>query len=215
MTLFDRLGLAAVCGMALWLGACAMPQIQGTTQVLPLQLATGELERGGLAFLTPSSVTGQEEDKQALALSFFEVVEKARPELRPVSLPAALTALNGAGLAGDYRRMLDDYRATGVFDRERLTSIGRAIGVRYLVQLKLAGFRQESKSRWGTLGLRIFETKTTTARLFMQIWDSRDGSIAWEGAVEVTSAHDSISEETVSFRSVVAECARRLLERLP
>ena len=210
-----RLLLAAVPALAMTVGGCGAPQIQGTTQVQALQLTRDSLQRHGLAFLTPSSVTGQEEDKQPLALSFFEVIHKLRPDLRLVSLPVALTAINTAGLAGDYRRMLDDYRSTGVFDRDRLRQIGDAIGVKYLAQLKLAGFRQESKSRWGTFGLRIFETKITTVRLFLQLWDSDDGSIVWEGAVEITSAYDSMSEETVTFRSVIEECARRLVQRLP
>jgi hypothetical protein len=208
-----RMAILVILGLLL--GGCGTTQIQGTTQVQALQLNREGLRQHGLAFLTPSSVTGQEEDKQALALAFFEVIRKARPDLRLVSLPVALTAINTAGLAGDYRRMLDDYRATGVFDRERLRRIGDAVGVKYLAQLKLAGFRQESKSRWGTLGLRIFETKSTSVRLFLQIWDSDDGAIVWEGAVEITSAYDSMSEETVTFRSVIEECARRLVERLP
>jgi hypothetical protein len=207
--------LLAAAGLALLLGGCGTAQVQGTTQIQALQITAEELRKHGLAFLTPSSVTGQEEDRQALALAFFGVMRKARPDLRLVSLPVVLTAINSAGLAGDYRRMLDDYRATGVFDRDRLVKIGSAVGVKYLAQLKLAGFRQESKSRWGALGLRIFETKSTTVRLFLQVWDSSDGSIVWEGAVEITSAYDSLSEETVTFRSVIEECARRLVERLP
>ncbi len=202
-------------GLMALLGACSAPQIKDTTQVSVLSLTHQNLQQFGLAFLTPSSITGQEEDKQALALSFFEVIETARPDLKLIPLPMALTAINRAGLAGEYRYMLDDYRMTGMLDRDGLKKIGQATGARYLAQLKLAGFRQESKSRWGALGLRIFETKSTTARLFLQIWDSIDGSIKWEGAVEVTSAYDSAREENVTFRSIVEACARLLVEHLP
>lgn len=206
---------ALAIGLAALLGACATQQIQGTAQVSSLSLKRENLQQFGLAFLTPSSVTGQEEDKQALALSFFQVIETARPDLKLISLPVALTAINRAGLAPEYRHMLDDYRMTGMLDRDGLNKIGQATGARYLAQLKLAGFRQESKNRWGALGLRIFDTKSTTARLFLQIWDSTDGSIKWEGAVEVTSAYDSAKEETVTFRAIVEDCAVRLVERLP
>jgi hypothetical protein len=191
------------------------PQTAGNVQVSVLALAPGSLEKDGLAFLTPSTVTGQEEDKQSLAQSFVEAVVQARPGLKPVSLPAALTAINGAGLAGEYKQLLDDYRLTGLLNRDGIARIGQAVGVRYLAQLKLAGFRQESKNRFGALGLRIFDTKSTTVRLFLQIWDSRDGAIVWEGAVELTLAYDSVSEETATFNSVIAASARRLIERLP
>jgi hypothetical protein len=189
--------------------------MKSAVQVSVLTLTRQNLEEHGLAFLTPSTVTGQEEDKQALALSFFDVIDKARPDIKPIALPATLTAINRAGLAGEYRRMIEDYRTTGLLDRDGIRKVGQAIGARYLAQLKLAGFRQESKNRWGALGFRIFDTKSTTARLFLQIWDSADGAIVWEGAVEKTAAYDSVREETVTFDSIIAEAARELVARLP
>ena len=160
-------------------------------------------------------MTGQEEDKQALALSFYEVLKEARPDFRAVSLPRALTALNRAGMAGDYRRLLDDYRATGVFEKNQLARLGEVVGARYLVQLKLAGFRQETRERWGMLGLRVYDTRSTTVRLFMQVWDSTEGAIVWEASTELTSAYDTLSEETISFGSAIQSAARQLIERLP
>lgn len=207
-----------VCLFAVLLAGCATqrsPQTAGDAQVSVLALPAGALEAHGLAFLTPSTVTGQEEDKQSLAQSFVEAVVRARPGLRAVSLPVALTAINGAGLAGEYKQLLEDYRLTGLLNRDGIAHIGQAVGVRYLAQLKLAGFRQESKGRFGALGLRIFDTKSTTVRLFLQIWDSRNGAIVWEGAVELTLAYDSVNEETATFDSVIAASARQLIERLP
>ncbi len=205
-------------GFVSMLGACATPfsvQTKGSVQVSVLTLSRQSLETHGLAFLTPSSVTGQEEDKQALALSFYEVLNAARPDIKAMALPVALTAINRNKLGAEYKHMLVDYRMTGLLDRDGLRKIGLATGTRYLAQLKLAGFHQESKNRWGTLGFRIFDTKLSTARLFLQIWDSTDGSIVWEGAVEQTAAYDSISEETVSFHSIIEQSARELVARLP
>ena len=204
----------ALAAVALATG-CATPQIHGATQALALNLKDGALQKGGLAFVTPSSVTGQEEDKQALALVFAEVIRQERPGTHIVALPEALSAINRSGLTGDYRRMLEDYRLTGIFDRDVLTRVGTVTGARYIAQLKLAGFRQDSSNRWSLLGLRIVDTRSTTLRLFIQIWDSQDGSIAWEGSDELTSARDYLEERTVTFRSAVAESARRLVLQLP
>lgn len=209
-----RFAALLLAGLLL-LAGCTTQQVRESVQVSLLKLESQDLKQSGLAFLTPSTVTGQEEDKQALALSFFEIIERERPEYRLVSLPRALTSINRAGLAGEYRQMIEEYRLTGVLDRNVVARIGQATGARYLAQLKLSGFRQESKERWGALGFRIFETKITTARLFLQIWDSTDGSIAWEGAAEVTSAYDSIKEGTVTFRSIIEESAVRLIGKLP
>ena len=85
----------------------------------------------------------------------------------------------------------------------------------YLAQLKLGAFRQEAKSRFGILGLRILETKTSTLRVFLQIWDSNDGSVAWEGSQESTVSHESLAEEYVSMKTIVEDSARDLVAHLP
>src|SRR3989339_195759 len=212
-----RSGLLAI-GLALLLNACANQQLQTqtqqnipTTQVLPISLQSEDLRNGGIAFITPSSITGQEEDKQALALAFTEVLLKMRPDLRVITLPQTLSAVNRQGLTREYRQMFEDYRLTGIFDRETLQKVANVTKTRYLVQLKLGAFRQESKSRFSMLGLRVLETKTSTIRQFLQIWDSQDGSVAWEGAQESTVSHESLAEEYVSMKSIVQESARDLV----
>ncbi len=209
-------------GLALLLTGCANQKLLDTTQqnipttqVLAINLRSEDFRAGGLALITPSSATGQEEDKQALALSFTEVLQKIRPDLRIVPLPQTLSAVNRNGLATQYRQMFEDYRLAGIFDREALQKVAQVTGTRYLAQLKLGAFRQESKSRFGMLGLRVLETKTSTIRLFLQIWDSQDGSVAWEGAQESTLSHESLAEEYVSMKSIVQESARDLVAHLP
>ena len=216
-----RLGLLAI-GLALLLNACANQQLQTktqqsipTTQVLTIDLQSEDLRKGGIALITPSSITGQEEDKQALALTFTEVLLTMRPDLSVMALPQTLSAVNREGLTREYRQMFEDYRLTGIFDRETLQKVAKVTKVRYLAQLKLGAFRQESKSRFGMLGLRVLETKTSTIRLFLQIWDSQDGSVAWEGAQESTVSHESLAEEYVSMKSIVQESARDLVAHLP
>lgn len=220
--MFLRLtGLIAV-GFMLLLTGCAGQKLAAntqqnvpTTQVLVINLSPDNLRAGGLAIITPSSATGQEEDRQALALAFTEVLLQVRPDLRIVPLPQTLSAINRAGLTREYRQMFEDYRLAGIFDNEALQKVARVTGTRYVAQLKLGAFRQESKDRFGMLGLRVLQTKTSTIRLFLQIWDSTDGSVAWEGAQESTLSHESLAEEYVSMKSIVQESARDLLVRLP
>ena len=210
-------------GFVLLLAGCAnqkpraeAPQHNSpTSQVLATNLHTNDLQTAGIAFMTPSSVTGQEEDKQALALAFTGMLRSVRPDLRIVTLAETLSAINRTGLTGEYRQMFEDYRLTGIFERETLRKVADVTGVRYLAQLKLGAFRQESKSRFGMLGFRVLETKTSTIRLFLQIWDSTDGSVAWEGSQESTVSHESMAEEYVSLRNIVEESARDLVVRLP
>jgi len=217
-----RLILPLIAVAMLALSGCAntqlkshTEQITSTTQVQMVKVNVRELQSDGVAFLTPSSITGQEEDRQALALAFTEKMRAARPDLRCLTLAETISAINRAGLAAEYKRMFEDARLTGIFDRETLNKVAGATGARYLVQLKLGGFRQEAKGRWGMLGIRMLETKATTIRLFLQMWDSRDGAVVWEGSQELTIAHESLAEDSISLQKAVEASAHEFLSRFP
>lgn len=181
----------------------------------PLSLTHADLRAGGLAFITPSTVTGQEEDRQGLALTFASVVRETRPELRCLSLSETLGAINKTGLSDDYKKLYEEYRSTGIMARNRLRAIGKATGVRFLAQLNLADFRQNTKERFGIFGIRVVQTKGATIRVFMQIWDSQDGSVAWEGTQELDYSDETLSERSVTFQTMSEETARNLVARLP
>jgi hypothetical protein len=207
--------LFAVC-LALLAGCATVgSQVTPSTVSSNLSLQPGQLQQHGVALLTPATVTGQEQDKQTLALIFAESVKAQVPAVRVVTLPETLGAINRAGLANDYRKMLDDYRDTGMFERDVLRRIGQAAGVRYLAQLKLASFNQDMRERFSLFGFRLFQTLYANIRLYAQLWDSEQGAIAWEGVEELHYAYDSSAEKPVTFRMAVEESARQLIARLP
>jgi hypothetical protein len=196
--------------------ACTTPPVYYSTishQVVTLK--AGELESGGVAFITPSTVTGQEQEKQAVALAYAEVLRRERPKLKVVSLAETLSAVNKARLVEPYRRMYDDYRDTALFPADVLRGVGDATGTRYLAQLKLQGFGQGSKGRFGLLGFRVTETVYGDVRLYLQIWDARDGSIAWEGTQELRIATDSTTQEPIALRELIERSAQDLIAKLP
>jgi hypothetical protein len=200
---------------ALVAGCTATTQRWTKTQHETLDLKPGDLETGGLAFLTPATVTGQEEDRQPLALAFVSAVKEQRQDLRIVGLSQTLSAINRAGLTSDYQRMLLVYRDTGAFDPQTLRAVGEAAGARYLAQLKLPRFSQYARERFGVFGLSVVFTPSANIRIYMQIWDSLEGDIAWEGQNELTTAYETPAETTVPFEEVVRECALELIARLP
>ncbi|HET7366072.1 MAG TPA: hypothetical protein VFJ70_21055 [Burkholderiales bacterium] len=196
--------------------ACTTPPVYySTLQHQPLSLAAGQLESGGIAFITPSTVTGQEQEKQAVALTYADVLKRERPALKVVTLAETLSAVNRAKLVEPYRRMYDDYRDTALFPADVLQRVSAATGARYLVQLKLQGFSQGSKGRFGFFGFRVSETLIGDLRVYFQVWDSRDGSIAWEGMQELRIAVDSTSDEPVTLRDLVERSAHDLVAKLP
>ncbi|HYD57737.1 MAG TPA: hypothetical protein VEB41_12575 [Burkholderiales bacterium] len=180
-----------------------------------LRLEAQDLREGGLAFLTPSTVTGQEEDKQTLAYVFANALKRGRKDLRVLGLPDTISAVNRAGLADEYRSMYHDYRDTAVLDGKVMRQIAKVTGVRYLAQLKLANMQQGARGRFSLFGLSLMQTQYANMRVFLQVWDSRDGAIAWEGIDELTFAIDTSRELPISFRAVAEHAADDLVKRLP
>ena len=195
--------------------ACGLPQVHSTARHSVLSIGPGDLEKYGLAFITPATVTGQEEEKQTIALDFAEVLRADRPQVRCVTLPETLSAINKAGLADEYRNMFNDYKQSGIFNKEILRKIGEVTQTRYIAQLKLSGFNQSSNDRFSIFGLRVLQTQQARIRLFLQLWDSHSGVIAWEGVEELIRAEDTVTEANVTLRIVLEQAAQKLIARLP
>lgn len=194
---------------------CALPQTYSTIHHHAITLIPNDLEQNGLALITPSTVTGQEEEKQAVALIFSDVLRQKRPKIPLMTLPQTLSAVNRAGIEEDYRAMFVDYRDTGMFKLNSLQNLQLATGMRYLGQLKLSGFKQDSDGRLSVLGLRVVSTKIARLRLFFQIWDASDGSIAWEGLDELEYAEDTAMERTVTLKKAIGKASSDLVDLLP
>jgi hypothetical protein len=211
-----KTAFVAAAFAALFLSGCeGTVRKYSTPEHQTLRLSGKELSEGGLAFLTPSTVTGQEEDKQSLANVFANTVRRERADIRVFGLPDTISAVNRAGLAKAYQSMYHDYRDTAILDGKVMGEIARATGVRYLGQLKLAHMQQASRGRFGMLGLALLQTQFANMRVFLQIWDSRDGTIVWEGVNELTFAKDTSRERPISFRDIAEHAATDLVKRLP
>jgi hypothetical protein len=194
---------------------CSTNQIHSNVEYKDIALSASALRTHGLGFITPSTVTGQEQDVQSLAFLFANVLKQERPDVEVRTLPEVLTAINQADLADEYKRMYVDYNDTGIFKKNSLRKVAEATGLRYLAQLKLSRFDRNSSSRFRIFGLRIIETKEANSRLFVQIWNTESGAIVWEGTEELNYAWDTIQEKPVTFRLVVEQIARNLIDKLP
>jgi hypothetical protein len=206
---------AAALACVLALSGCVTVQMFPTSNSRAITLAAGDLESHGIAFITPSTATGREEEKQAVAHLFAEAMKRERPGVKVVSLPETLSAINHADQAEAYKRMYGDHRDTGLFQRGMLEQVGQLTGAHYIAQIKLQEFREGAKERFGALGFRIVETRFAHVRLFFQIWDSRSGAIAWEGMEEMLYSHERINEEPVTFQKAIDRAAQHLIARLP
>jgi hypothetical protein len=206
-----------VCGflMAACTSTAQMYGSQLVTDPSNALLQRGQLESFGIAFVTPSTVTGQEDDKPALALAFAKTLKERRPATRVVPLTETLGSVNRIGLSEDYKRMIVEYRDSGLLDRTALAELGKATGARYVALLNMAAFQQSYHDRFGVFGLRVLQTKDANIRITLQIWNSEDGSVVWEGVQELHMANETAAEDAVSFGSVVQAAAEELIAKIP
>ena len=173
------------------------------------------LKQQGLTFITPTTITGMEQDKQYLALTFSHALKKARPELRISDLSKTLGMINQANLEDDYQTMYEDYNETGIFNKSTLKEIGSLTNSRYICQLKLSYFKSKAQGRWSVLGLNVYDTESANLRLFVQIWDATTGVIVWEAAQELTYAYDTTNEDPVTFGKMIHLAAKDIAAALP
>lgn len=178
-------------------------------------LEKDDIKLKGLTFITPTTITGMEEDKQYLALTFSHALKKLRPELKIADLSFALGIINKSNYSEQYAAMYKGYRSTGIFNKSTLKRIGELTDNRYVCQLKLSHFKSEAQGRWGLLGLAISDTEKANLRMFVQIWDSHTGTIVWEAAQEITYAYDTTSEDSVTFERMIRLAAKDIATNLP
>ena len=207
-----RVGLIILVGVLQ--GACSH-QIYTTEEHRAFNLTADDLFQKGIAFTTPSSITGREQDRQSLALTFAEVLREDRPDIHVVSLPETLSAINKAGLLDEYMQMYENYEKTGIFDYHSLQKISAVTGTRYIAQLNLSGFNQGEKGRFGLMGLRLLETKRANLRVFLQIWDTQEGMIAWEGYEEINFSTETYTEKGITFYDIARQIAENMVARIP
>ncbi|NNK96034.1 MAG: hypothetical protein HKP41_16915 [Desulfobacterales bacterium] len=203
-----------IAAVVILLTSCA-PQISSEISHNQITLTGNDLRNGGIAFVTPSTVTGQEEEKQAVAFIFASTLIEQRPDLRIIPLPNTLSLINKAELADEYKEMYKEYRDTGIFSKATLGKIAEAGGIRYVAQLKLAGFTQRSRNRFGVFGLRMIQTNSATVRIFFQLWDSSNGAISWESVAELSWAEEKILEDPVTLQTIMVRAAKDIAENLP
>jgi hypothetical protein len=210
-----RPAAAGVLVCAVLEAGCALTdQVRYEVDHTNLGLRAEDVEQHGIGFLTPAAATGQEADKQALAHAFAKELQRLRPAVKVVTLPEILSAVNGADLDQQYKRMYRDYLETGILDGAVLRQVGEVGAVRYLAQMNLAAFTQVSRGRFSFLGLRMVDTKQASLRVFIQVWDSQSGAVAWEGSVELNYAYESAAENPAPFLQAATLAARRMYQGL-
>ncbi len=197
--------------LTLLAGCASSPEAPSAPRVTSPLLTPTMLEGHGLALLTPVSGPEHEQDRQALALVFADRFARMRPEVRVVPLSQTVGAVNRAGLTRAYQRMYETFGDTGVMERDTLAKLRGVCGARYFALLRLAEFRRSAEMPATPLGPRA--DTVVRIRLFLQIWDSTDGTVAWEGVNELSQPAGNGAATT--FSAIVERVSAELIARMP
>jgi hypothetical protein len=163
------------------------------------------LEQEPVAVLEALTAPGLHGNEVGLALSLKRVMQRVHPQIRLVSPQEAASQINRHGLAADFTRMRMDYEQSNILDRNTLEKIGVMLGVRYVLQPRLAAFTQTLYERWSVpaLGIKITWIRSSILRLALQLWDTNTGDLLWASTAEGSFQEEAFTEEPVYLREAV------------
>ena len=181
------------------------------------QLST--LGQDNMAVLTPMSMPSLRGTEVGLGQYLGEILRKVAPTWHVVDERESATLINTHGMADVYEKMRSEAELTNILDRDRLQKIGRAIGAKYVFQLRLAHFSQDMQDRWSFPGLniRILQTRSSILRLSLQLWDVTNGELMWASIAEATLENETMDQDPVflgdAARVTLASLMADLLNR--
>lgn len=144
-----------------------------------------------------------------------EALRSSRPEIRIVPYWDTLSIINSGGLSADFSRMLKEYYSTGILESTRLQKIGRLLGVNYIIYPKLVEFNQGQSNRLSVFGLSIFKTHESQIKLYMEVWNTETGKIAWVGSAEANMASEKLMARPIPFEEITRYAIESLVQRIP
>lgn len=184
----------------------------------PPEFSVAVLRREPLGIFEALTSPGLHGNEVGLALSLKRVVERVAPTMNLVSPIEVASRINRHGLAGEYTRMRMDYEQSNILDRDPLKKIGQVLGVRYILQPRLAAFTQTLYDRWKVpaLEINVIRIRSSILRLSLQIWDTETGDLVWASTAEGSFQEEALSEDPVYLReagritwgSIISDFAR-------
>ena len=180
----------------------------------PSTFDIGELSHTPVAtvgLVAPGGLTGY---NAALSHALIGALAQVSPPIRGIPAHEIVNALNDRGLAAEYGDLLAGFARSGIMERERLQRVASALGCRYVLVPGLAEINSLVLDRFEFYGLKIFRTRVTLIRAWLQLWDTQTGHILWESAGEVATASDVLRHErVVPVDEIAQKLWRRMLQR--
>ena len=163
-----------------------------------------------LGLLTSASLQGF---NPPLSHALIAALSEASPPIRGIAAHETVNMLNEQGLAVEYGTLIAGFGRGGILESKPLQRIGSALSSRYVLLPGLAEFNQVIIDRLSIYGWNFIQSRVTTLRLWLQLWDTQTGKILWESAGEVTVATKLLrSEQTVPLDAIAQKLWLRMIQ---
>ena len=172
------------------------------------QLAREPVAMFGL--IAPASLQGF---SATLSYALIAALSEASPPVRGISDNDTLNMLNGQALAAEYADLILGFARSGILERERLQRIGTALGFRYVLLPGLAEYNQVIIDRLEIQGFKLIQSRVTTLRVWLQLWEISMGQILWQSSGESTVATRLLRpERTVPLDEIARKLWLRMIQ---
>jgi hypothetical protein len=140
--------------------------------------------------LTPTTAGGL---AAHIDMTFLLALRAAAPGGSVLSSGESIARMNAAGIAGEWHSLAADYGQTGVLDRERLSRIGKALGVTHVVIPTLGYLVTNAEQQLQPFDITIAVTIWVSVYTSLQVWNVELGTVEWS-----STASCSVAIETVA-----------------
>jgi hypothetical protein len=179
------------------------PQFFNVTELAREQVAT-------LGLHTPAALQGF---NPPLSHALNAALSEASPPIRGIAAHETMNVLNQQGLAAEYGTLIAGFGRGGILESKPLQRIGSALSSRYVLLPGLAEFNQVIIDRFSISGWNIIQSRVTTLRLWLQLWDAQTGNIVWASAGEVTVATKLLrAEQTLALDEIARKLWLRMIQ---
>lgn len=135
--------------------------------------------------LTPTTYGGL---APLVDMTFLLSLRTVAPSGTVLSAAESIARMNAAGLAGDWQSLARDYATSGVMDRERLSKIGKALGVQHLIMPVLGYIVTNANPQVSPFDITVAVTVWVSVYTSLQVWDAERGAIEWASTANCSVA---------------------------
>jgi hypothetical protein len=171
----------------------------------PASFQSASLGQHAIALLTPLSLPALRGTELGISQYLGQIISQVAPTWKVVGEQETVNLINRHGLTEEYARMCAGAEQSHILGREPLRKIGHALGVRYVFQPRLIALSQTMTDRWTfpVAGVLFTQTRSSTVRLAVQLWDIETGELIWGSLAETNLQGEAVSQDPVFVEDAV------------